>query len=79
MNKLFNILDKNVNGIVEIEDILALTFCCNSSIGDRIKVLFDFYETYGDKTIGFEELVKYFNCCFSMWEWEKLYLFGKGL
>lgn len=66
MNKLFNILDKNVNGIVEIEDILALTFCCNSSIGDRIKVLFDFYETYGDKTIGFEELVKYFNCCFSM-------------
>ena len=72
-------MDKNIDGIVEIEDILALTFCCNSSVGDKCKVLFDFYGTYGENSIGFEQISKYFHCWFTMWQWEKKQIEGISL
>lgn len=78
INKLFGILDKNMDGIVDMDDIIGITFVCSGSIGDRIRVLFDFYTKTiqldsnnstnddADSVLGYEELQKYFYSCFTM-------------
>lgn len=66
VNKLFSILDKNVDGIVDMDEIIACTFLCSGSIGDRIKVLFDFYDYNDDGVMSYEELQKFFYSCFTI-------------
>lgn len=58
---IFRIFDYNQTGIVEVGDIaIGCSLLCKGSIGDRIKILFEFEE------ITFETLEKYFFCIFSI-------------
>lgn len=49
------------NGIVDIDEIaLVCTFLCKGTIGDKLKVLYEYFDIDLDDKISFEELTKYF-------------------
>jgi len=65
--KIFNLFDMNKNGIVNIDEVaLACSVLCKGSVGDKAKILFDYYDLNGDKLISFTELVNYFKCFFQL-------------
>jgi len=66
INKLFSILDKNLDGIVDMDEIIGLSLLCSGSVGDRVKVLFSFFDSNEDANLSYEELNKFFHSCFTM-------------
>jgi Ca2+-binding EF-hand superfamily protein len=67
VNKLFSVLDKNVDGIVDMDEIIGISFLCSGSVGDRVKWLFEFFELDENGWLGYEELQKYFYSWFIIW------------
>ena len=67
INKIFSLFDKSENGIVDWEEIaLGCSFLCSGALGDKVKILFEFFDIDGDGLISQYELTWYFEAVFTI-------------